>query len=68
MSTSPPSLSARGSASAVTNEWTGVGNYFMGKNTYCLAITPGLNEQQHAAIIGAVMSMDMLRTKEKNSD
>jgi len=52
----------------VTNEWTGVGNYFMGKNTYCLAITPGLNEQQHAAIIGAVMSMDMLRTKEKNRE
>lgn len=52
----------------VTNEWTGVGNYFMGKNTYCLAITPGLNEQHHAAIIGAVMSMDMLRTKQRNSD
>lgn len=52
----------------VTNEWTGVGNYFMGKNTYCLAITPGLNEQHHAAIIGAVMSMDMLRTKEKNRE
>ena len=52
----------------VTNEWTGVGNYFMGKNTYRLAITPGLKEQQHAAILGAVMSMDMLRTKQKNSD
>ena len=52
----------------VSNEWTGMGNFFMGKNTYRLRITPGLNEQQHAAIIGAVMSMDMLRTKEKNSD
>lgn len=52
----------------VSNEWTGMGNFFMGKNTYRLRITPGLSEQQHAAIIGAVMSMDMLRTKEKNSD
>lgn len=52
----------------VSNEWTGMGNYFMGKNTYRLRITPGLSEQQHAAILGAVMSMDMLRTKQKNSD
>ena len=52
----------------VSNEWTGMGNFFMGKNTYRLRITPGLNEQHHAAIIGAVMSMDMLRTKQKNSD
>ena len=52
----------------VSNEWTGMGNFFMGKNTYRLRITPGLSEQQHAAIIGAVMSMDMLRTKQKNSD
>ncbi|MCZ9307468.1 LURP-one-related family protein [Corynebacterium sp. c8Ua_181] len=52
----------------VSNEWTGMGNFFMGKNTYRLRITPGLNEQQHAAIIGAVMSMDMLRTKQNNSD
>ena len=52
----------------VSNEWTGMGNFFMGKNTYRLRITPDLNEQHHAAIIGAVMSMDMLRTKQKNSD
>ncbi|MDK7048990.1 MULTISPECIES: LURP-one-related/scramblase family protein [Corynebacterium] len=52
----------------VSNEWTGMGNYFMGKNTYRLRITPRLSEQQHAAILGAVMSMDMLRTKQKNSD
>ena len=52
----------------VSNEWTGMGNFFMGKNTYRLRITPGLSEQQHAAILGAVMSMDMLRTKQKNSD
>lgn len=63
------SITSRGRRLAnVTNEWTGVGNYFMGKNTYRLAITPGLKEQQHAAILGAVMSMDMLRTKQKNSD
>ena len=53
----------------VSNKWTGMGNYFMGKNTYLLRIAPDLNEQQHAAIIGAVMSMDMLRTKkQKNSN
>ena len=52
----------------VSNEWTGMGNYFMGKNTYRLRITPRLSEQQHAAILGAVMSMDMLRTKEKNRE
>ena len=52
----------------VSSEWTGMGNFFMGKNTYRLRITPGLSEQQHAAILGAVMSMDMLRTKQKNSD
>ena len=51
----------------VSNEWTGMGNFFMGKNTYRLRITPGLNEQHHAAIIGTVMSMDMLRTKEKGA-
>ena len=51
----------------VSNKWTGMGNYFMGKNTYLLRIAPGLNEQQHAAIIGAVMSMDMLRTKKKKN-
>ena len=63
------SITSRGRRLAnVTNEWTGVGNYFMGKNTYRLAITPGLKEQQHAAILGAVMSMDMLRTKEKNRE
>ena len=44
-----------------------MGNYFMGKNTYLLQIAPDLNEQQHAAIIGAVMSMDMLRTKKKKN-
>ena len=52
----------------VSNEWSGVGNYLKGKNTYQLRITPGLDEQHHAAIIGAVMSMDMLRTKQKNSN
>lgn len=51
----------------VTNEWAGVGNFLSGKNTYRLSIAGGLDPQQHAGLIGAVMCMDMLRTKAQQS-
>ena len=51
----------------VTNEWAGVGKFLSGKNTYRLSIAGGLDPQQHAALIGAVMCMDMLRTKAQQS-
>lgn len=51
----------------VRNEWGGVGRFLAGKNTYRLSIAPGLDPQQHAGLIGAVMCMDMLRTKAQNS-
>lgn len=51
----------------VRNEWSGVGRFLAGKNTYKLSIAPGLDPQQHAGLIGAVMCMDMLRTKAQNS-
>ena len=51
----------------VRNEWSGVGRFLAGKNTYKLSIAPGLDPQQHAGLIGAVMCMDMLRTKQQNS-
>lgn len=51
----------------VNNEWAGVGNFLSGKNTYRLSIAGGLDPQQHAALIGAVMCMDMLRTKAQQS-
>ena len=51
----------------VTNEWSGVGKFLSGKNTYRLSIAGGLDPQQHAALIGAVMCMDMLRTKAQQS-
>ena len=52
----------------VTNEWAGVGNFLSGKNTYRLSIAAGLDPQQHAGLIGAVMCMDMLRTKAQQSN
>ena len=51
----------------VRNEWAGVGKFLSGKNTYRLSIAPGLDPQQHAGLIGAVMCMDMLRTKAQQS-
>ena len=52
----------------VDNQWKGFGSFLSGKNTYHLAIAEGLNEHQHAAILGATMAMDMLRTKSRQSD
>ena len=51
----------------VSNEWAGVGKFLSGKNTYRLSIAGGLDPQQHAGLIGAVMCMDMLRTKAQQS-
>lgn len=47
--------------------WAGLGNAFLGKSTYHLAMTSGLSECQHAAILGTTMSLDMLRTKKRRS-
>ena len=52
----------------VRNQFAGVGRYLTGKNTYHLSIAEGLDPQQHAGLIGAVMCMDMLRTKAQQSD
>ncbi|MHA2787629.1 LURP-one-related/scramblase family protein [Corynebacterium sp. S7] len=50
----------------VTTGWTGLSNYMFGKNTYLLSIRPGLDPRQHAALLGATMSLDMLRTKKQD--
>ena len=52
----------------VRNQFSGVGRYLTGKNTYHLSIAEGLDPQQHAGLIGAVMCMDMLRTKAQQSN
>ncbi|WP_018296588.1 LURP-one-related/scramblase family protein [Corynebacterium lubricantis] len=50
----------------VTTGWTGLSNYMLGKNTYLLTIRPGLDSRQHAALLGATMSLDMLRAKKQD--
>lgn len=52
----------------VSTAWNGFSNFMMGKNSYHLALQPGLDPRQHAALLGATMCLDMLRTKKRNND
>lgn len=47
----------------VDAEYSGVGRALMGKTSYRVRIQPGLDERQHAAIIGIALAIDMRRAK-----
>lgn len=47
----------------VDAEYSGVGRAIMGKTSYRVRIQPGLEERQHAAIIGIALAIDMRRAK-----
>ena len=40
-----------------------MGRMLMGKTSYRLRIQPGLDERQHAAVIGIALAIDMRRAK-----
>ena len=47
----------------VDAEYSGMGRAMMGKTSYRVRIQPGLDERQHAAIIGIALAIDMRRAK-----
>ena len=47
----------------VDAEYSGVGRMLMGKSSYRVRIEPGLDERQHAAVIGIALAIDMRRAK-----
>lgn len=47
----------------VDAEYSGVGRAMMGKTSYRVRMQPGLDERQHAAIIGIALAIDMRRAK-----
>ncbi|MCT2339621.1 LURP-one-related/scramblase family protein [Corynebacterium sp. p3-SID1056] len=51
----------------ITAEYSGMGRMMMGKTTYRITFAPGLDERQHAAILGSAVALDMLRRKRRNS-
>ena len=44
-----------------------MGRAFMGKTSYRISFQPGLDQRQHAAILGTAVAVDMLRRKRRNS-
>ena len=47
----------------VDAEYSGMGRMLMGKTSYRVRIQPGLDERQHAAVIGIALAIDMRRAK-----
>ena len=47
----------------VDAEYSGMGRMLMGKSSYRVRIEPGLDERQHAAVIGIALAIDMRRAK-----
>lgn len=47
----------------VDAEFSGVGRAVMGKTSYRVRMEPGLDERQHAAVIGIALAIDMRREK-----
>lgn len=61
-------VNGQGGAMAwVSREWSGVGNAFFGKSTYVLRLAEHLTAPQRLAIIGAVLSLDLIREKQKRN-
>ena len=48
---------------SVDAEFSGVGRAVMGKTNYRVRMQPGLDERQHAAVIGVALAIDMRRAK-----
>lgn len=48
---------------SVDAEFSGVGRAVMGKTNYRVRMQPGLDERQHAAVIGIALAIDMRRAK-----
>ncbi|WP_245625763.1 phospholipid scramblase-related protein [Corynebacterium lowii] len=51
---------------AVTRTWGGLGRALMGHSRYHLQFTPGLGEELHAAVLGGVVALDLIREKREN--
>lgn len=49
----------------VDAEFKGFGRAFFGKSDYRVRFEPGLDERQHAAILGVVVAIDMWRVKRR---
>ena len=47
----------------VDAEYSGVGRMLMGKTSYRVRIQPGLDQREHAAVIGIALAIDMRRAK-----
>ena len=59
-----PDLQIQGQEIArVDVEYSGVGRMLMGKTSYRVRIQPGLDQRQHAAVIGIALAIDMRRAK-----
>lgn len=52
---------------AVSREWSGVGNAFLGMSTYALRLAQHLTATQRHALIGAVLALDLIRAKESKN-
>lgn len=61
-------LSAGREIARVSSGFKSIGAALMGKSVYHLDMVPGLSEDQHAAILGATMSLDMLLTKRREKN
>lgn len=52
-----------GVMAAVSREWSGMGNAFLGKSTYAVRLAENLTPPQRQAVIGAVLALDLIREK-----
>lgn len=57
-----------GLIAAVSREWSGVANSFLGKSTYLVRIPDNVDPLRRKAAIGAVLALDLIRTKADRAD
>lgn len=56
-----------GEAARVGRRWPGVAELLLSRERYVLSLTPGLPRPERLGTIGAVMALDLIRAKERNS-
>ena len=59
--------SAQGGIAAVSREWSGMGNAFLGKSTYSLRLAEWASIPQRLALIGGVLALDLIREKQQRN-
>lgn len=58
---------AGGPVGQVSRQWAGVAAGLLGRSRYVVTFAPGVPAQLRAAVIGAVVAIDLIRAKEQDS-